>query len=145
MEEVVLTLQSISPNNVDQSVSHGPNVMSNDSNKSTDTPSMNDDLRIDNKMESMDVMVNRLIEIIIEHDDQTIGFDQIHQFVNQQISQCNQGIDNLIRWLIKNWSKSRHVWFLGLLYYYNIINMEGSSQNAFELFLRASNSHYPLA
>ncbi len=87
------------------------------------------------------MVVDKLIEIIIEKHNRGIVFDQIQQFINQQILQWNQDIDDLIKWLKRNQSKAQYIWFLGLFYYYNI-DTEDNNSNAFQLFLKASKVNY---
>ncbi|GES99200.1 kinase-like domain-containing protein [Rhizophagus clarus] len=91
-------------------------------------------------------VTDKLINYIIKKHDDGITFDQIQQFIDKKLLQLNQNVNNLIDWLLKNQDKSKYIWFLGLFYYYNIINTEENiSMKTFELFSKAANNNYPIA
>src|SRR5206468_2314587 len=46
-------------------------------------------------------------DVIKKHNEEGIVFDQIQQFISQQILRLNQTSDNLIKWLLKNQVKSQ--------------------------------------
>jgi hypothetical protein len=80
------------------------------------------------------IMVEKLIkEINSKHDREGINFQDIEQFINQQV----------FKWLT-NRVNPQYVYLLGLLYYCNIGTEEGSTK-AFELFLEASKNNYSFA
>ncbi|PKK65144.1 HCP-like protein [Rhizophagus irregularis] len=92
-------------------------------------------------------IVDKLIIVIIKKHDQGYTFDKIQRFIDQKISQLNQlnqTVDILINWLIKNQSIIQYVWFLGLLYYYEI-EVNKDDNKAFELFFKAANDNYSIA
>ncbi|PKK59818.1 kinase-like protein, partial [Rhizophagus irregularis] len=90
------------------------------------------------------IIVEKLIkEINGKHDREGINFQDIEQFINQQVLGLDQSSDNLIKWLI-NQVNPQYVYLHGLLYYYNI-GTEESSTKAFELFLEASKNNYSFA
>jgi TPR repeat protein len=93
------------------------------------------------------IIIDKLIIVIIKKHEQGYTFDQIHRIIEQKISQLNQlsqAADSLLDWLIKNQSILRYVWFLGLLYYYNI-EISKDDNKAFELFLKAAVDNYSIA
>jgi hypothetical protein len=89
-------------------------------------------------------IADELIKYVIKKHDRGITFDQIKRFISQQLLELNHAIEILITWLLKNQSKSQHIYFLGLFYYYNI-GVEENSIKAFELFLKASEDNYSIA
>ncbi|UZO07139.1 uncharacterized protein OCT59_027437 [Rhizophagus irregularis] len=89
------------------------------------------------------VVENLIEEINSKHDREGINFQDIKQFINQQVLELNQSLDDLIKWLSKQ-VNPQYVYLLGLLYYYNIGTDEGSTK-AFELFLKASENNYSFA
>ncbi|RGB37964.1 kinase-like domain-containing protein [Rhizophagus diaphanus] len=89
------------------------------------------------------VVENLIEEINSKHDREGINFQNIKQFINQQVLELNQSLDNLIIWL-SNQVNPQYVYLLGLLYYYNIGTDEDSTK-AFELFLKASENNYSFA
>ncbi|CAI2179428.1 11556_t:CDS:2 [Funneliformis geosporum] len=114
---------------------------------------MNQDLIMDNilnlidfdeSVESLAVTIDELIKIIIEKHNRGITFDKVQQFVNQQISQMNQNINEIIKWLSENQVKSQYIWFLGLFHYY-YINTEENKSNGYHLFLKSSEENFSLA
>ncbi|RIA86512.1 hypothetical protein C1645_727075, partial [Glomus cerebriforme] len=90
-------------------------------------------------------IIDELIIFIIKKHDKDISFDEIKQFINQQILQLNQAIEKFIKWLSRNQDKSQYIWFLGLFYYYNIGVKNVNSIKAFELFSKAANNNYAIA
>ncbi|GES72661.1 kinase-like domain-containing protein [Rhizophagus clarus] len=91
------------------------------------------------------IFIDELIRFLIKKHNQGVAFDQIKQLINQQILKLNQNTDNLVNWLLKNQDDAQYIWFLGLFYYYNIINTEESSNKAFQLFSEASKANFSLA
>lgn len=93
------------------------------------------------------IVVDELIKIMIKNHDKGITFDQIKEIINEKILRSGRTTENLVNWLIKNQVGPQYIHFLGLLYYYNIynINIEENSIKAFELFSKASKSDYSLS
>ncbi|GES82577.1 kinase-like domain-containing protein [Rhizophagus clarus] len=89
-------------------------------------------------------IVDELIKYVIKKHDNGITFDQIKQFISQQISKLDHAMEKLIKWLLKNQTKSQHIFSLGLFYYYNI-GVKEDSIKAFKLFLKASEDNYSIA
>ncbi|GES84522.1 kinase-like domain-containing protein [Rhizophagus clarus] len=93
------------------------------------------------------IIVDKLIMVIIEKHDRGYTFNQMQQFIDQKITRLtplNQTTNNLINWLISNQSVLRYIWFLGLLYYYNI-GVSKDENKTFELFLKAADNNYSIA
>ncbi len=89
-------------------------------------------------------MINEIIVLTIKKHNYGNKFDQIKQFIIQQILQTNQCTDEIIEWLSKNQNKSQYIWFLGLLYHYDI-GKDKDSNEAFKLFLKAAKDNYSIA
>jgi hypothetical protein len=90
------------------------------------------------------IIVEKLITIINrKHDKGSIDSQDIRKFINQQILQLNQSLENLIKWLT-NQVEPHYIYLLGILYYYNI-GTEENSTKAFELFLKAFKNDYSTA
>jgi TPR repeat protein len=91
------------------------------------------------------IIVEKLIMVINKkHDKESIVFDQIQKFINQQISELSQNSEKFIKWLSKNQVNPQYIYLLGLFYYYNI-DIEENSSKAFELFSQASKDEYSIA
>ncbi|CAI2171364.1 4481_t:CDS:2 [Funneliformis geosporum] len=88
------------------------------------------------------ITIDRLIKYVIKKHNEGITLDQINHFIKQKISQLNS-IEDLLDWL-KNQHNSQYIWFLELLYYYNISINENSTE-AFELFLKAAKENYSIS
>ncbi|UZO07701.1 uncharacterized protein OCT59_027977 [Rhizophagus irregularis] len=89
-------------------------------------------------------VADELIKYVIKNHNRGITFDQIKQFINQQILELDHAIEKLIKWVLKNQTKSQYIYFLGLFYYYNI-GVEEDSVKAFKLFLKASEDNFSIA
>ncbi|GBC06524.1 hypothetical protein RclHR1_00690014 [Rhizophagus clarus] len=118
------------------------NIMEHDNNtiSSTDT--------FESKLDFIkNFVIDELIKIMIKNHDKGIAFDQIKEITYKQILRSKQTIEDLVKWLLKNQVKPQYIHFLGLLYYYNICNIdvEENSAKAFELFSKVSKSNYSLA
>lgn len=110
----------------------------------TTTLTMSIDDNNSNIIDNINKVADELIKYVIKKHDRGITFDQIKQFINQQILELDHAIEKLIKWLLNNQTKTQHIYFLGLFYYYNIC-VEEDSIKAFNLFLKASEDNYSMA
>ncbi len=90
----------------------------------------------------LNIFINELIALIIKKD-KGIEFDQIKQFIIQQIFTKNQSTDEIIKWL-SNQNESQYIWLRGFFYYYSI-GIKENTDEAFKLFLKAAEDNYSIA
>ncbi|CAB4393818.1 unnamed protein product [Rhizophagus irregularis] len=91
------------------------------------------------------IIIDEFIAYLIKKHDRDFTFGNIKQLINQQLLKLSQTTDKIIKWLSKNQDKIQYIWFLGLLYYFNIGIEEDFNFKAFNLFLKAANENFPIA
>ncbi|EXX71851.1 hypothetical protein GLOIN_2v1784613 [Rhizophagus irregularis DAOM 181602=DAOM 197198] len=91
------------------------------------------------------IIIDEFIAYLIKKHDRDFTFGNIKQLINQQLLKLSQPTDKIIKWLSKNQDKIQYIWFLGLLYYFNIGIEEDFNFKAFNLFLKAANENFPIA
>jgi len=149
--KVVLTLKAIiSPEKCDDIINEEILLESRKPNsKSTVNTNDSDICKLDiaeyktkeHVQSKLSIIINELIMFTIKKHDDDIKFDQIKQFIIQQI---NKNTDEIIEWLSQNQSKPQYIWFLGLLYHYGI-GIDKDNNKAFGLFLKAAKDNYSIA
>src|ERR1043165_3137069 len=91
------------------------------------------------------IIVEKLITFMTKKHNESITFDLIKQLLEQQMLRFNQPLNNILDWLLKNQVKPSYIYFLGVIYYYDIGNIGENSSKAFELFSQASKDNYSIA
>ena len=94
--------------------------------------------------DSINVLVDKLVELLIKTQDEGNSFNETKHFINQCISLSNRTSNDIFEWLKENQVESRYIFFLGF-FYFNNINFEKNDNEAFELFLKVSEDNYPIA
>src|SRR6266542_2109406 len=94
--------------------------------------------------DSINVLVDKLIGLLIKTQDEGNDFNETEHFINQCIFLSNQTSNDIFKWLKENKVESRYIFFLGFFYFSNI-NFEKNDNEAFKLFLKVSEENYPIA
>src|ERR1051325_11055952 len=91
-------------------------------------------------------IVDKLITLLIKtQDDEGYNFMETNQLIGRcVITLSSKTSDNISSWLMENQTKPQYIFFLGFLYYNGII-LEKDSNEAFKLFLKASEDNYSIA
>ncbi|GBB92337.1 hypothetical protein RclHR1_00020040 [Rhizophagus clarus] len=94
---------------------------------------------------SIKIVIDRLIMLLIKmHDKNEYTIAETAKFISRCIFNSNKTSTDILSWLNENLSKPQYTLFLGFLYYNGLI-VENDDNEAFRLFLRASEDHYPIA
>ncbi|CAI2174991.1 20094_t:CDS:2 [Funneliformis geosporum] len=101
-------------------------------------------LKIFDVEDSIDILIDKLIVLLIKTHDEGNDFNETKHFINQCIFLSNQNSNNIFEWLKENQVESKHVYLLGF-FYFNNINFEKNNNKAFKLFLSASTNNYSIA
>ncbi|CAI2169850.1 3837_t:CDS:2, partial [Funneliformis geosporum] len=101
-------------------------------------------LKIFDVEDSIDILIDKLIVLLIKIHDEGNDFNETKHFINQCIFLSNQNSNNIFEWLKENQVESKHVYLLGF-FYFNNINFEKNNNKAFKLFLSASINNYSIA
>ncbi len=101
-------------------------------------------LEIFDAADSMDILIDKLIVLLIKTQDEGNNFNEMKNFIDQCIFLSNQKSNDIFEWLKENQIESKYLFFLGFLYFNNI-NFEEDRTDAFKLFLKAAKNDYPIA
>ena len=101
-------------------------------------------LEIFDTADSINILIDKLIELLIKTQDEGNNFNETKHFINQCISLSNQESSDIFEWLKENQLESRYIFFLGF-FYFNDLNFKKNDNEAFKLFLKVSEDNYPIA
>src|SRR6266498_2498575 len=94
--------------------------------------------------DSINVLIDKIIELLIKTQNEGNNFNETEHFINQCIFLSNRTSNDIFEWLKENQVESRYIFFLGFFYFSNI-NFEKNDKEAFKLFLKVSEDNYPIA
>ena len=91
--------------------------------------------------DSLNLFVDKLIGLLIKTQDEGNSFNETEYFINQCISLSDQNFKWYFEMAWRESSRIKIYFFLGFIY----LNFEKGNNEAFKLFLRASEDNYPIA
>ncbi|CAI2188115.1 17863_t:CDS:2 [Funneliformis geosporum] len=91
--------------------------------------------------DSINTLIDKLINLLIKTQDDGNNFNETEHFINHCIFLLTRNLYEIFEWLKENQVKSYYQFFLGIIYY----NVEKNFNEAYKLFYKASENNYPIA
>ncbi|CAI2188211.1 15613_t:CDS:1, partial [Funneliformis geosporum] len=87
-------------------------------------------------------LIDKLFILLIKQLDEGKNFDKMKHYLNICITLSTRSTDDIFNWLNENQNESKYVLFLGIFYYYNILNLDKNTSNkGFKCLIKAASYH----
>ncbi|CAI2163223.1 967_t:CDS:2 [Funneliformis geosporum] len=93
---------------------------------------------------NLDIMIDRLFDLIYEERNKGIEEKIVNQHISDYLNNQNVAVREIFNWLLIKQNGSNYICLLGYCYYYGI-GTSKSGEYAFELFFKASKQDHILA